>query len=61
MDYTSDTHFEKYFRALNDVLNRDVSINLMIVNKQDAMGIAEKMNVSLTELREFIDGEDCNV
>lgn len=53
VDYTSDTHFEKYFRTLNHVLNQDVKINMMIVNKEDARKIAEKMNVTLAELREL--------
>lgn len=53
VDYTSDTHFEKYFRVLNFVLEQDIKINLMIVNKEDARKIAGKMAVSLSELREL--------
>lgn len=53
VDYTSDTHFEKYFRTLNYVLSQDVKINMMIVNKKDAKKIAEKMNVTLAQLREL--------
>lgn len=53
VDYTSDTHFEKYFKALNHVLEQDININLMIVNKEDARKIAEKMGVTLSELREL--------
>lgn len=53
VDYTSDTNFEKYFRVLNYVLEQDVKINLMIVNKEDAGKIAEKMAVTLSELREL--------
>lgn len=53
VDYTSDTHFAKYFNSLNYVLNQDVKINLMLVNKEDAKKIAEKMDVTLPELREL--------
>src|SRR5699024_3856736 len=53
VDYTSDTYFEKYFKALNHVLEQDISINLMIVNKEDAKMIAKKMGVTLAELREL--------
>lgn len=53
VEYTSDTNFEKYFRALNYVLEQDVKINLMIVNKEDARKISEKMKVTLPELREL--------
>lgn len=53
VDYTSDTHFGKYFKALNFVLEQDVKINLMIVNKQDALKMADQMDVTVTELREL--------
>jgi len=53
VNYTSDTHFEKYFRVLNYVLEQDIKINLMIVNKEDARKIAGKMAVTLPELREL--------
>lgn len=53
VNYTSDTYFEKYFKALNYVLEQDVQINLMIVNKEDAKNIAKKMDVTLAELREL--------
>lgn len=53
VDYTSDTHFEKYFRVLNFVVEQDIKINIMIVNKGDARKISEKMAVTLSELREL--------
>lgn len=53
VNYTSDTNFEKYFRMLSYVLEQDVKINLMIVNKEDARNIADKMNISMSELREL--------
>lgn len=53
VDYTSDTNFEKYFRVLNFVLQQDIKINMMLVNKEDARKIAEKMAVTLPELREL--------
>ncbi|RST61237.1 hypothetical protein D5F11_004120 [Siminovitchia terrae] len=53
VNYTSDTDFEKYFKNLNVALMQDVNINLMIVNNEDAKRIAEKMNASMSELREL--------
>jgi hypothetical protein len=53
VDYTSDTHFEKYFRVLNFVIVQDIKINIMIVNKDDARKISGKMAVTLSELREL--------
>lgn len=53
VDYTTDNDFEKYFKILNDVLEQDIHINMMIVNKEDAARIAAKMNVTLSELREL--------
>ena len=53
VDYTSDTNFEKYFKSLCYVINEDVNINLMIVNNNNARNIAEKMEVTLAELREL--------
>lgn len=51
VNYTSDTYFEKYFKVLNFVLKKDIKINLMMVNKEDARKIASEMAVSLAELR----------
>lgn len=53
VDYKNDTHFEKYFKTLNFVINQDIDINLMIVNKNDARYIANKMGISLFKLREL--------
>lgn len=53
VDYTTDNDFEKYFKVLNDVLEQDININMMIVNKEDAKRITGKMNVTLSELREL--------
>src|SRR5699024_9919546 len=35
------------------VLDQDVKVNLIIVNKEDARNIADKMNISMSELREL--------
>lgn len=35
VDYTSDAQFAKYFRVMNYVINQDININLMIVNKKE--------------------------
>lgn len=53
VDYTSDSQFEKYFRAMNYVLKHDISINIMIVNKYDASTIAKEMGITLLNLREL--------
>lgn len=53
VDYTSDTHFEKYFKVLDFVVQQDIKINILIVNKKDAKGISEAMEISLTDLREL--------
>lgn len=54
VDYTSDTHFGKYFKSLNFVLNQDIKINLMVVNKKDADKIAEQMGITMMQLRELL-------
>lgn len=53
VDYTSDTNFEKYFRSLCHVIIEEISINIMIVNNEDARKIADTMAVTMTELREL--------
>lgn len=53
VEYRSDKDFEMYFRVLNIILEQDIKINLMIVNKEDAKRIANKMSISLLELREL--------
>lgn len=53
VDYTSDAQFEKYFKAMNYVLDQDITINLMMVNKIDATYTAQQMGISLLELREL--------
>src|SRR5699024_12666570 len=53
VDYTSDEYFEKYFKALNYILSKNININLMLVNKRDAASIADQMGINLLELREL--------
>ncbi|WP_338754938.1 DUF3800 domain-containing protein [Bacillus sp. FJAT-52991] len=50
-EYTHDKHVKKYFKVLNQVINEDISINLLIVDNEDAAKVASQMNISLTELR----------
>ncbi|MGG4156876.1 MULTISPECIES: DUF3800 domain-containing protein [Bacteria] len=52
-EYTSDKDFGKYFKALNYVIKQDISINIIIVNNEDAKNIAEKMDVNISEFREL--------
>lgn len=53
VEYTQDTNFEKYFRALHYVLSQPIQINLMIVNKQDAEKLTSAMDIKMAELREL--------
>ncbi|MGN7398061.1 DUF3800 domain-containing protein [Peribacillus frigoritolerans] len=52
-EYTSDTNFGKYFKSLNYVIRQGISINIFIVNNEDAKVIAEKMDVNMTQFREL--------
>src|SRR5699024_2132840 len=53
VEYTSDTNFVKYFKTLNEIINQDISINIMIVNNEHAKKIADRMAVTMTQLREL--------
>ncbi|MDK6863252.1 MULTISPECIES: DUF3800 domain-containing protein [Nosocomiicoccus] len=53
VNYTNDDKFIKYFEVISYVLNQDIKINIMIVDNNDAKEIAEKMNISIVELREL--------
>lgn len=53
VDYTSDTNFEKYFKSLCHVINEEISINIMIVNNEDAKKIADTMAITMMQLREL--------
>lgn len=53
VEYRSDKDFEKYFRILNFLLQQDIKINLMIVDKKNAERVANKMSATLLELREL--------
>lgn len=52
-EYKDDKNIKKYFRTINYVLNKNVNVNIFIVNNQDAKNTAEKMNIDLTELRQL--------
>lgn len=53
VDYTQDTNFGKYFKALNFILAQPIQLNLFIVNKQEAEQLTADMSVSMEELREL--------
>lgn len=53
VDYTSDEHFEKYFKTINYIISQNIKINLMLVDKMDAASIADQMGINLSELREL--------
>lgn len=48
-----DKDFEKHVKILNFVLEQDIEINLMIVNKSSAKRIADKMSIILEKLRDL--------
>ena len=50
-EYKHDKDVTKYFKVLHKVINEDISINLLIVDNEDASHTASQMNISLTELR----------
>lgn len=53
VNYTSDAQFEKYFKAMNYVIDHNININLMVVTKEDARDTAQHMGLSLLKLREL--------
>lgn len=53
VNYTQDTNFEKYFKALNFILSQPIQLNIFIVNKQEAEQLTSKMAVSMEQLREL--------
>ncbi|TSI05289.1 DUF3800 domain-containing protein [Lysinibacillus sp. BW-2-10] len=53
VEYTQDTNFEKYFKALHYVLSQPIQLNLMIVNKGDAEKLTTAMDIKMAELREL--------
>lgn len=53
VDYTQDTNFEKYFKALNFILSQPIQLNIFIVNKQEAEQLTTDMAVSMEQLREL--------
>lgn len=53
VNYTNSDHFGKYFNVLNFILDQEVKLNMMIVNKRDAVHVADKMGINLVKLREL--------
>lgn len=53
VNYTQDTNFEKYFKALIFILSQPIQLNIFIVNKQEAEQLTSKMAVSMEQLREL--------
>ncbi|WP_019155012.1 DUF3800 domain-containing protein [Robertmurraya massiliosenegalensis] len=52
-EYTSDTNFGNYFKALDYVIKQDININIFIINNEDAKNIADKMGITMTQFREL--------
>lgn len=53
VDYTQDTNFEKYFKAMHFILKQPIQLNLMIVNKKEAEQLTADMDISMEQLREL--------
>lgn len=53
VDYTQDTNFEKYFKAMNFILAQPIQLNLMFVNKKEAEQLTSEMAISMEQLREL--------
>src|SRR5699024_1233882 len=47
VDYTSDEHFEKYFKALNYILSKNININRKLDNKRHGASIDAQMGSNL--------------
>lgn len=53
VDYSQDTNFEKYFKAMHFILTQPIQLNMMIVNKKEAEQLTTEMTISMEQLREL--------
>lgn len=53
VDYSQDTNFEKYFKAMHFILTQPIQLNMMIVNKKEAEQLTSEMKISMEQLREL--------
>lgn len=49
--YDSSEYVKKYFQVLNHVINKEIAMNILIVNNKDAAKSAEKMSIDIPNLR----------
>lgn len=50
-EYKKDSHLKKYFQTLHTVINENIRINILIVNNEDALTSATKIDLNASELR----------
>lgn len=51
VNYSQDTNFEKYFKAMHFILTQPIQLNMMIVNKKEAEQLTSEMKISMEQLR----------
>lgn len=50
VNYTRDTNFEKYFKALNFILSQSIQLNIFNVNKQETKQLKSEMTVIISSV-----------
>lgn len=50
-EYTKDKQIKNYFKILDAVINSDFRINILIVNNEEALSSASKLDLIIEELR----------
>jgi len=53
VEYSKDVLFEKYFVIMNYIIESDVNVNIMMLEKTDAISVAKKMDIKLSDLRKL--------
>ena len=52
-EYKNDNHFEKYYKVIKYFLYSDISVNLFVVNNEEAFELSGAMNIDNSKLREL--------
>ncbi|MFM9280609.1 hypothetical protein [Paenibacillus jiagnxiensis] len=50
-EYNHDQHLKKYFKVLNHIINKEININILVINNTEAHSIAKQLNLTMMELR----------
>lgn len=50
VNYTQDTNFEKYFKALNFILSQPIQLSIFTINKQEAKQLTAEMTVIISSV-----------